>query len=93
MADESTDPKSAPAFQLGQQVRVSEKPGWRPGVAGKTGKIVRPPYPISWSSYFRTETKESGVRRIYWVEFESRNALPGTVEGAEVDEVDLSAAD
>ena len=91
VADESTSGQSEPAFRLGQQVRVAERLEWRPRVAGRFGKIAKPPYPISWPSYFRTETKESGVHRIYWVEFEG-HARPGDVEGAEVDEADLSAA-
>lgn len=88
---DSDDPNSAPAFRLGEQVRVSEGLHRRPGVAGKVGKVGRPPRPISWPSYFRTETTESGVRRIYWVEFE-KAAVLGAVEGAEVDETDLSSA-
>lgn len=89
--DSSNDTNSAPAFRLGEQVRVSEGLQRRPRVAGKVGKIGRPPRPISWPSYFRTETTEAGVRRIYWVEF-GEGAVLGGVEGAEVDEADLSPA-
>ena len=87
----SNDTSSAPAFRLGEQVRVSERLERRPRVAGRVGRISRPPRPISWPSYFRTETTESGVRRVYWVEFEQPVAR-GAVEGAEVDEKDLSSA-
>ena len=89
--ESSNDTKSAPAFRLGERVRVADRLNWRPGVAGKIGKISRPQRPISWPSYFRTETTEAGVRRIYWVEFE-QPAAPGAVESAEVDENDLSSA-
>jgi hypothetical protein len=80
---------STPLFRLGQQVRVAEDLVRRPRVAGRVGKIGRPPYPISWPSYFRTEKTAAGVRRVYWVEFEPRPAVPGAIEGAEVAEVDL----
>jgi hypothetical protein len=92
MTNDSAHQASEPAFRPGDRVRVSEALTRRPRVAGKAGKIGRPPAPISWPSYFRTKTTASGVRRIYWVDFDSERPTPGAVEGAEVDESDLSPA-
>jgi hypothetical protein len=92
MPEDRADPPSEPVFRLGDRVRTSEALTRRPRVAGKVGTIGRPPAPISWPSYFRTKTTAAGVRRIYWVEFDLQRPVPGAIEGAEVDESDLSPA-
>jgi len=92
MAKDAADQPSEPAFRLGDRVRVSEALTRRPRVAGQAGRIGRPPAPISWPSYFRTQTTASGLRRIYWVDFDLTRPAPGAIEGAEVDENDLSPA-
>lgn len=92
MAKDPADQPSEPAFRPGDRVRVSAALTRRPRVAGKAGKIGRPPAPISWPSYFRTKTTAAGIRRIYWVDFDLERPTPGAVEGAEVDENDLSPA-